>query len=116
MQVNIAVRHGELSADAHDRVIEKAQTLPKYYDRITALYVTVDLARELSPSVEIRATAEHTEDFVAVAEAPSVAAALDSVLDKVREQLRRYKDKSRDHHATALKHLPDPAAEEGAQG
>lgn len=115
MQVNIAVRHGELSAEAHDRVIEKAQTLPKYYDRITALYVTVDLGRELSPSVEIRATAEHTEDFVAVAEAPSVAAALDAVLDKVREQLRRYKDKSRAHHATALKHLPDGATEEAAE-
>lgn len=116
MQVNIAVRHGELSPESHDRLIEKAQTLPKYYDRITALYVTVDLGRELSPSVEIRATAEHTEDFVAVAEAPNVAAALDAVLDKLREQLRRYKDKSRDHHATALKHLPGSPIEEDAEG
>lgn len=116
MQVNIAVRHGELSADAHDRLVEKAQTLPKYYDRVTALYVTVDLGRDQSPSVEIRATAEHTEDFVAVAEAASVAAALDAVLDKLREQLRRYKDKSRAHHATALKHLPEGATEEDAEG
>ena len=116
MQVNIAVRHGELSSDAHDRVMEKAQTLPKYYDRITALYVTVDLGRELAASVEIRATAEHTEDFVAVAEAPRVAAALDAVLDKLREQLRRYKDNSRAHNATALKHLPESATEEAAEG
>lgn len=116
MQVNIAVRHGELSAESHDRLVEKAQTLPKYYDRITALYVTVDLGRELSPSVEIRATAEHTEDFVAIAEAQSVAAALDAVLDKLREQLRRYKDRSRDHHATALKHLPEGVTEDGEEG
>lgn len=116
MQVNIAVRHGELSADAQDRLVEKTQSLPKFYDRITALYVTVDLGRDQSPSVEIRATAEHAEDFVAIGEAPTVAAALDAVLDKLREQLRRYKDRLRAHNATALKHLPEGVAEEGAEG
>ena len=54
-------------------------------------------------------------DFVAVAEAPAVAAALDAVLDKLREQLRRYKDKSRAHHATALKHLPESVIKEDAE-
>ena len=115
MQVNIAVRHGELSVDAQDRLVEKVQILPKYYDRVTALYVTVDLGRDQSPSVEIRATAEHAEDFVAVAEGPSVPAALDAVLDKLREQLRRYKDKLRGHHATALKHLPEGPSEGAAE-
>jgi hypothetical protein len=66
VQVNISARHGELSATTQEKISEKVRKLPKFFDRLTAIHVTVDLAHKEKPNVELRVTAEHAEDFVAV--------------------------------------------------
>jgi len=105
VQINISTRHGDISSDSHDRIAEKAQKLPRYFDRLTAVNVTVNLEHKEEVNVEICASAEHHEDFVATAGGSNVIAAYDSAANKLEKQLRRYKDKRTGHRQTGAKHI-----------
>lgn len=97
MQVNISARHGHLSAGTQERVSEKVDKLRRFYDRITAIQVTIDLEHRETPSVEVRVTAEHAGEFVAV-ETDELFAALDRVIPKLEQQLRKHKERIQDGH------------------
>ena len=115
MQINISARHGELGAPMQERIREKVDKLIKYFDRLTAIHVTVDLEHRDAPLVELRLSAEHTEDFVATDGSTSVLAALDGALHKIERQLRKHKEKRTERRTTGLKHL-DGAVEPGLEG
>ena len=112
MQVNISARHGHLSTATQGRIREKVEKLSKYFDRLTAVEVTVDLNHRETPSVEVRVSAEHVDAFVAADSSSNVMAALDSVLHKVERQVRKHKDKLTGHRAAGLKHLETPVESE----
>ncbi|MDX1946908.1 MAG: ribosome-associated translation inhibitor RaiA [Pirellulaceae bacterium] len=112
MQVNISARHGHLSPGTQEKITEKVEVLRKYLDRITAIGVTVDLAHRDSPTVELRISAEHHDEFVAVDTAENVLTALDGVLEKMESQLRKFKEKLKEHRATSPKHIQTPTADE----
>jgi putative sigma-54 modulation protein len=61
--------------------------------------VTVDL-KEDNKWVEFVVSAEHKHDFVASERNNDILAAVDLVLDKLENQLRRYKEKIQDHRRT----------------
>ena len=63
MQINVSARHGHLSAASQSKISAKVSRLERYFDRITSLDVTVDLANTSLPAVEIIATAEHFHDM-----------------------------------------------------
>ncbi len=116
MQINISARHGELSSATQEKITEKVGKLPRFFDRLTAIHVTVDMEHPDAPSIELRVSAEHVEDFVATDSSSSVLAALDGVLHKVERQLRKHKERRTEHKATGLKHIetplePEPGAE-----
>ena len=48
----------------------------------------------------MRVSAEHKHDFVAAEQSTSLMAALDGVIHKLEQQLRKYKEKVQDHHRT----------------
>lgn len=108
MQISISTRHGDLSPATQEKITEKVQKLSRLFDRLTAIYVTADLGNRENPNLEIRVSAEHTEDFVATDTSTSVMAALDGVLHKVEKQLRRHKEKLTGHRATSPKHIEVP--------
>jgi putative sigma-54 modulation protein len=112
VRINISARHGHLSAATQERITEKVEKLAKYFDRLTAVEVTVDLNHRETPSVEVRVSAEHADDFVAVDSSTNVIAAVDSVLHKVEKQVRKHKDKLTGRRAPGLKHLESPAETE----
>lgn len=112
VQITISARHGHLSPSTQEKITEKVESVRKFLDRITAIQVTVDLEHRDQPSVELRISAEHHDEFVAVDQADTVLAALDSVIDKVENQLRRFKERLKEHRAIGHKHLePPPPAE-----
>lgn len=112
MQINISARHGDLSAATQEKISEKVGKLPKFFDRLTAIQVTVDLAHKDKPSVELRVTAEHAENFVAVDADGNLLAALDSVIHKVEQQLRKHKEKITGHRTPGHRHTETPAETE----
>jgi putative sigma-54 modulation protein len=101
VQISISARHGQLNNGTQDKIREKVEKLRRYFDRLTAIVVTVDLEHADSPKVEVRASAEHTEDFVAADNGSNVLAALDSAAHKVEQQLRKHKDKRRTGHRSS---------------
>jgi putative sigma-54 modulation protein len=97
MQTAISVRHGQLHDTTLQHIREKAEKLPHVFDRITMIAVTVDMQDELHRVVEIQVDAEHKHDFVAREAHADVLAAMDLALDKIRQQVRRYKEKIQEH-------------------
>jgi putative sigma-54 modulation protein len=111
VQINISVRHGHLSDATRSKIATKVEKLGRFFERLTAIEVTVDLEHEQTPSVDMRVSAEHKHDFIATEQSTSLMAALDGVVHKLEQQLRKYKEKVQDHHrATTTRH--DGAAPE----
>ena len=110
VQINITVRHGSLGAATQERITEKVEPVRKFFDRVTAMTVVVDLEHRDAPTVELLITAEHHEEFVARAQADTVMAGVDGVVDKMEQQLRKHKEKLKGHKATSPKHMDAPVA------
>ena len=99
MQITISARHGHLSDQTQQKISEKSKKLLKFFDRITAIEVTVDLEHhEETVDVEIRASAERTDAFVARDSASELFAALDGVIHKIEQQLRKHKERLQTSH------------------
>lgn len=103
MQVKISARHGHLSPETQAKITDKVEKLRRLFDRVTAIEVTVDLEHRESPSVELRVSVERTDDLLATETAPSVVAALDATIHKLEQQLRKHKDKRREHRVRGAK-------------
>lgn len=98
MQVSIATRHGHLSEASQQKIKAKAEKLSRFFDRLTAIEMVIDLKDEQRPRVDLNVSAEHKHDFVAHEEASTLAAAVDSAIAKVEQQLRKYKSKVQERH------------------
>ena len=97
MQMSISVRHGHVS-DATQAVIqEKLEKITRLYDRISAIEITVDLEHRDQPAVDLKVSVKK-HDFVAVAQAENLLTAVDAVVDKMEQQLRKHKEKVQDRH------------------
>ena len=113
MQVNISARHGHLSPANQQKINEKVDKLKRYFDRVSAINVTVDLEyRENHHDVirvEVQVSAEHTEDFVATETAAELFAALDGAVHKVEQQIKKHKERTIEgHRQPGKKHFEEP--------
>jgi putative sigma-54 modulation protein len=109
VQVAITSRHGTISPAAQEHISQKAEKLLTYFDRVTAINVTVEFASERT-EVEILVDAEHRHDLVASESGDNVIAAFDAALHKMEQQLRKYKEKIQDHRRDpALNELSEEA-------
>jgi len=113
VQVNISARHGHLSDETKTQITAKVERLLRLFDRLLSIDVTVDLEHEQQPSVDVRLSAEHKHDFVATDQATSLMAALDSVVHKLEQQLRKYKEKVQTRHRTSRLEPASPESESG---
>lgn len=96
MQVAITCRHGNIPQETHEYIARKAEKLPNYFERVTAIEVTVDFEGD-RVSVEINVDAEHKHDFVARVTGDEAGPAFDKALAKMEQQIRKYKEKLTDH-------------------
>ncbi len=96
MQVAISCRHGSISDGVREYITSKAEKLLTYFERVTAIEVTVDFEKDRI-QVEILVSAEHRPNLVARDEGAEVPATFDSALHKMEHQIRKYKEKIQDH-------------------
>ena len=109
MQTNISARHGHLSPSTQERIQEKVEKLSRYFDRLTAIQVTVDLEHRENPTVELKVSVKHSEGLVATDQSGDVMSSLDGALHKIEQQIRRHKEKRTERRRPPLKHLEVPA-------
>lgn len=98
MQISITARHGHLSEAAQEKVRAKLSKLSRIFDRITSIQATIDLQDEDRPAVDVRASIERRDDVVASYQATDMMGALDHVIQKLEQQLRRLKEKIQERH------------------
>lgn len=96
VQVAITCRHGNIKPDVNDYITRKSEKLLTYFERVTAIQVTLDFDGDRVKS-EILVDAEHKHNFVAHAEGGDVGATFDQALQKMEQQIRKYKEKLQDH-------------------
>jgi putative sigma-54 modulation protein len=100
VQVKVSARHGHLSDEHQTEIAAKAEKLLTFFERITMIEVTVDLANHDTKhqmKVEIRVDAEHKHDFVAHHADEDLMAAVAGAVDKLKQQVKHYKEKVQDH-------------------
>lgn len=94
MQVEVTAKHGELPEDVRAYAEDKAQRLSRYFDRLQAVQVVVS-QEGAHRAVEMIATTDHKDRFVAEVTHEDVLAAMDLAIDKLERQLRKHKEKLR---------------------
>lgn len=98
MQIQVSTRHGHLSEATQQRVAAKADKLLRFFERLTTVEIVVDLEDSNRPRVDIQVSAEHKHDFVAHDQADELMAAVDAAVQKMEQQLRKYKEKVQERH------------------
>ena len=96
MQIHITGRHVDVPEDVREYVHAKVGKLPRFYDRIHDVEVVLDHQSEQF-IVEIIVRADLKQTFVAREMGPDTFALIDMVVDKLERQLRRHKERLRDH-------------------
>ena len=96
MQVAITTRHGNIRDDVHQYLASKAEKLLTYFERVTAIEVTVDFVKDRI-QIEILVDAEHRHNFVARDTGDDVIATFERALAKMEQQIKKYKQKIQDH-------------------
>ena len=112
MQVNISIRHGQLTAESQAKIAAKTEKLARFHERLTAADVTIDLENSETPRVEVRVSAEKTPDFLAVDQSGSLMNSVDSTLHKLEQQLRKHKEKLTDHRNRGRRAVQDVERED----
>jgi len=102
VQVSISVRHGQLAESTQEKLKSKAEKLSRFFDRIMAIEIIVDMQDEQEPAVELLVSAEHKHDFVASDKSGSLIGATDAAVQKIEQQLRKYKEKAQQKHRQSI--------------
>ncbi|BEH10114.1 MULTISPECIES: ribosome hibernation-promoting factor, HPF/YfiA family [Geobacter] len=99
MQITTTFRHMEQSEALKSYASEKLERVKKYIDEpITAqVFLTVEKIRH---TAEVTLTAKGVT-IKAAEETNDMYAALDAVIDKIERQLRRYKERLKEHKPSA---------------
>lgn len=97
MQVAITSRHGTIGDDVHEHITRKAEKLLTYFERVTAIGVTIDFSGKDRIEVELLVDAEHRHNLVARDVGGEVLATFDRALHKMEQQIKKYKQKLQDH-------------------
>lgn len=117
MEIKVTTRHGSISSEDKEYVIEKLGKLSHLFNRIEDIEVVFnwekgnELEIKREADVEIIVNAEHKKDIIAKTKAFSedytIRGAFDRAYHKIQSQIHKYKDKITDHHqkeGVKLKH------------
>lgn len=94
MQVLVTGRHLDLTNEIRAYAREKAARLPRYYDRIKSIEIVVGQDGG-AYAVEMTVLADHRQQFVGQEANQDLFAAVDLLMDKMKRQLTRHKERFR---------------------
>lgn len=97
MQINVSTRHGSLSEASQAKISEKVEKLGKFIERLTKIDVIVDLEKPDAPAIDLLAVTEHKKEFKASYTSEELFGCVDQVVDKVQQQMKKFKEKMTDH-------------------
>ncbi|HKK28113.1 MAG TPA: ribosome-associated translation inhibitor RaiA [Gemmatimonadota bacterium] len=100
MEIIVANRHGEVSERIRDLVEDRFRSLDRFESRVSRVEVT--LADEKNRwEVQALASVDRAEPVHSHGEAREVRSALDQAVDRMARQLKRLRERHRDHQGPA---------------
>lgn len=112
MQINFTTRHGHVSEETQERLTKKVEKLTRFFDRLTSIEMVVDLQDTQRPKVDLLVSAEHKHDFVAHDQTNNLLTSVESVVHKMEQQLKKYKEKTIEQHRDPEVKRQDLAADD----
>lgn len=96
MQPNISGHHIEITPALRSYVLSKMERLERHFEKVTNVHVVLSVEKQ-------RQKAEATlhvsgANLFANAEHEDLYAAIDALTDKLDRQIKKHKEKVRDHH------------------
>lgn len=96
MQLNLSGQHLEITPALRTYVSSKMERLERHFDNVTNLHVVLSVEK-------LRQKAEATlhvsgNKLFADAEHEDMYAAIDALVDKLDRQIKKHKEKTKDHH------------------
>ena len=113
VQIKISTRHGSISDETREKVHAKLEKLGRLFERLSLIEATIDLEHRDAPAVDVIVSAEHKHNFVATTQAGELLAAIDQVIHKLEQQLRKYKQKIQDHHRSSTARESEVPSDQG---
>ena len=102
MQIVVTGRHVEVTQDVREYVENKANKLPRFYDRIHEIEVILDHeAEQFTAEMIVRVGNKHT--FIASETGPDTFVLIDRITDKLERQLTKHKEKTRENRPDVSK-------------
>jgi putative sigma-54 modulation protein len=101
MNLQITGRHLEVTDAIREFINEKLVRLERHFDHITGIHVILDVVKD-THIAEAKINLSGSEVF-AESKMDDLYAAIDTLLDKLDRQVLKYKEKIKNHHATASK-------------
>jgi putative sigma-54 modulation protein len=102
-----------LSEASQEKIRAKAEKLGRFFDRLMSIELVVDLSDSQQPKVDLKVSAEHKHDFVAHEQGDNLLGVVEAAVEKVSEQLRRYKERLHERHRNPdARRLETPVAGE----
>jgi len=95
MEIKLTARHLELTDAIREHATERAERLPRYYDRIRETDVVIDKLDHLRFGVEFVCHVDGHDPVVATATHADLHACLDATVAKVQRQLHDLKERRR---------------------
>jgi putative sigma-54 modulation protein len=102
MQINITGHHIEVTPALKAYVTEKLQKISRHFDHVISINVILRVEKPQQQQAEATVAAAGKSLF-AQDSSTDMYAAIDGLTDKLDKQVRRYKDRLRNHHATSAK-------------
>ncbi len=100
MLFTITGKHIEITEALRKHAEQKTSKLPKYYNSINQIQVTIDENPGGNTSVQIIARGEHNKIFIVTETGGDAYQGIDLAVHKLERQLRRRKGKERNHKHT----------------
>ncbi len=96
MQINITGHHVDITPALRTYVEEKLERLERHFDNITNAHVILEIEKDRQKA---EATIHVSRGQVyADSEDENMYAAIDSLADKLDRQIKKHKEKLKDHH------------------
>ncbi|MEK7990405.1 MAG: ribosome-associated translation inhibitor RaiA [Thiotrichaceae bacterium] len=108
MQLNLSGHHIDITPALRSYVADKMDRLERHFDHVTNVHVVLSVEK-------LRQKAEATvhvsgANLFANAENEDMYAAIDALTDKLDRQIKKHKEKVKDHHQAdgrAMNHAPE---------
>jgi len=97
LRIDLTDRHEQHAETVKEYAREKVEKLTRYFDGVHHIEIVLDKEHD-DHSVEVIVSANNHMHFVGHATNPSVMACIDRVVDKLERQVRKAKERLRDHH------------------